>query len=129
MGVVSEPEMPAREFLGDMPAEQFRESAHAAADWIADYLERVSEYPPLSQARPGAVADALPNEAPAQGEPIDRIMADLDRLLMPGITHWVHPRFFAYFGGAGSAAGILGEMLTAGLNVNAMLWRTSPAAT
>jgi aromatic-L-amino-acid decarboxylase len=131
MAVVSEnePEVPAGEFLGDMAPEQFRESAHAAVDWIADYLARVAGYPPLSRAQPGALAAALPEEAPAQGEPIERIMADLDQLLLPGITHWAHPRFFAYFSGSGSAAGILGEMLTAGINVNAMLWRTSPAAT
>ncbi len=116
-------------FLGDMEPQEFRAFAHATVDQIADYLERLSSFPPLSRAEPGDLAAALPEEAPARGEPMAEILGDVDRLLLPGITHWAHPRFFAYFTSSGSAAGILGEMLTAGLNVNAMLWRTSPAAT
>jgi aromatic-L-amino-acid decarboxylase len=116
-------------FLGDMSTEEFRRLAHVTVDQIADYLEAVPGLPPLSRAEPGGLVAALPAEAPAQGEPMAEILADVDRLLLPGITHWAHPRFFAYFTSSGSAAGILGEMLTAGINVNAMLWRTSPAAT
>lgn len=125
----AEPQLPAGEFLADMPPEQFRALAHATVDQIANYLERLASLPPLSQAEPGSLANSLPTEAPAAGEPMEQILADVDRLLLPGITHWAHPRFFAYFTSSGSAAGILGEMLTAGINVNAMLWRTSPAAT
>ncbi len=116
-------------FLGDMEPEAFRALAHATVDQIADYLERLPSLPPLSRSQPGELADGLPLEAPIQGEPMAQILRDVDRLLLPGITHWAHPRFFAYFTSSGSAAGILGEMLTAGINVNAMLWRTSPAAT
>jgi len=116
-------------FVGDMSAAEFRRLAHLTVDQVADYLETVSSLPPLSPAEPGQLAAVLPPEAPAQGEAMAEILADVDRLLLPGITHWAHPRFFAYFTSSGSAAGILGEILTAGINVNAMLWRTSPAAT
>ncbi|MGH7704493.1 MAG: pyridoxal phosphate-dependent decarboxylase family protein [Candidatus Dormibacteria bacterium] len=98
-------------------------------DQIANYLVRLPSLPPLSRALPGDLVGSLPGEAPERGEGIEAILADVDRLLLPGITHWGHPSFFAYFTSSGSAAGILGEMLTAGFNVNAMLWRTSPAAT
>lgn len=127
------PEAPAKleidDFKGDMSAAEFRRLAHITIDQVADYLENVASLPPLSRAEPGQLARALPAEAPAHGEAMAEILADVDRLLLPGITHWAHPRFFAYFTSSGSAAGILGEILTAGLNVNAMLWRTSPAAT
>lgn len=116
-------------FLGDIQPAEFRALAHATVDQISDYLERLSALPPLSRAVPGELASSLPAEAPARGEPLAEILADVDRLLLPGMTHWGHPRFFAYFASSGSAAGLLGEMLTAGFNVNAMLWRTSPAAT
>ncbi|MGH7697846.1 MAG: pyridoxal phosphate-dependent decarboxylase family protein [Candidatus Dormibacteria bacterium] len=108
---------------------EFRRLGHVTIDQLADYLERLPTLPPLSAARPGELLERLPPEAPAQGEPMEAILADLERLVLPGITHWAHPRFFAYFTSSGSAAGILAELLTAGLNVNAMLWRTSPAAT
>lgn len=116
-------------FLGDLETEEFRALAHATVDQIADYLERLPALPPLSRAEPGELARSLPGQAPSRGEPLAEILADVDRLLVPGLTHWAHPRFFAYFTSSGSAAGLLGEMLTAGFNVNAMLWRTSPAAT
>ncbi len=117
------------DFLGDMETAEFRALAHATVDQIADYLERLPTLPPLSRSQPGDLATALPDEAPVDGEPMEQILRDVDRLILPGITHWSHPRFFAYFTSSGSAAGILGEMITAGINVNAMLWRTSPAAT
>jgi aromatic-L-amino-acid/L-tryptophan decarboxylase len=127
LGATQGPEIEG--FVGDMSAAEFRRLAHLTVDQIADYLETMPSLPPLSRVEPGQLAAALPPEAPAEGEPMAQILADVDRMLLPGITHWAHPRFFAYFTSSGSAAGILGEMLTAGINVNAMLWRTSPAAT
>jgi aromatic-L-amino-acid decarboxylase len=115
--------------LGDMDPESFRREAHRVADWIADYLAGSGRYPVLAQVRPGAVTAALPTHAPAQGESFDAIFSDFERVLIPGITHWNHPGFFAYFAITGSAPGILAEFLSAALNVQAMLWRTSPAAT
>lgn len=100
-----------------------------AGAWAAAYLEDVREEPVLSRARRGQLRAALPAQAPEHGEPLDAILDDFERLVLPGITHWNHPRFFAYFGITGSAPGILAELLCAALNVNAMLWRTSPAAT
>jgi aromatic-L-amino-acid decarboxylase len=109
--------------------QELRQALHEAADWVASYLETVGERPVLSQVVPGAIAATLPDSAPLTGEPLSRILQDVDRLLMPGITHWNHPSFFAYFGISGSGPGIIGELLSSALNVNAMLWRTSPAAT
>ena len=107
----------------------FREDARAAADWVARYLEEVGERPVLAQVGPGDVRAALPPSPPERGEPFRAVLDDLDRVLLPGITHWNHPRFLAYFGISGSEPGILAELVAAALNVNAMLWRTSPAAT
>jgi aromatic-L-amino-acid decarboxylase len=115
--------------LGDMASDQFREYGRKVVDWIADYLDHPERYPVLSQAKPGEIAAALPDRAPDRPEPLDHILADFDRIILPGITHWNHPAFFAYFAITGSAPGILAEFLAAALNVNAMLWRTSPAAT
>src|ERR1041384_2428810 len=115
--------------LGDMPIEDFRRYGHKVVDWIADYLSHPERYPVLSQNQPGDVRNSLPSKAPEQGEAMEAILADLDRVIVPGVTHWNHPGFFAYFATSGSAPGILGEMLSAVFNVNAMLWRTSPSAT
>ncbi|HXG56865.1 MAG TPA: pyridoxal-dependent decarboxylase [Vicinamibacterales bacterium] len=115
--------------LGDMDPEAFRREAHRVADWIADYLSNSHTYPVLAQVAPGDLTRALPTEAPVAGEPFDAIFDDFERIIMPGITHWNHPGFFAYFAITGSAPGILAEFLSAALNVQAMLWRTSPAAT
>jgi aromatic-L-amino-acid decarboxylase len=112
-----------------MDPEEFRREAHRLADWIADYLEDPGRYPVLSRVRPGEIRDALPDAAPDEGEPFDAIFRDFERVILPGITHWNHPGFFAYFAITGSAPGILAEFLSAALNVQAMLWRTSPAAT
>ena len=108
---------------------EFRADAAAASEWIARYLEGVRELPVLSQVEPGQIKAALPAAPPEQAEPFAAVLRDLDEILLPGITHWNHPRFFAYFAISGSEPGILAEFLTAALNVNAMLWRTSPAAT
>jgi aromatic-L-amino-acid/L-tryptophan decarboxylase len=107
----------------------FRRAGHQLVDWIADYLADSGRYPVLSRVRPGDIAAALPARAPADGEPFDAIFADFERILVPGLTHWNHPGFFAYFAITGSAPGVLAEMLSAALNVQAMLWRTSPSAT
>jgi len=112
-----------------MDPEEFRRHAHRVADWIADYLANSSQFPVLARVRPGEISAALPATSPARGEPFDTIFSDFERILVPGITHWNHPGFFAYFAITGSAPGVLAEFLSAALNVQAMLWRTSPAAT
>jgi len=108
---------------------RFRAHAHELVDWIADYLENVERYPIQPSVQPGQITAALPASAPEDAEPFDRIMADFERVLVPGLTHWNHPGFLAYFATTGSAPGILAEFLSAALNQQAMLWRTSPAAT
>jgi aromatic-L-amino-acid decarboxylase len=110
------------------PAE-FRAHGHALVDWIAEYLAHPERYPVLPRVAPGAVRDALPSAAPEHGEPFERILADFERVIVPAITHWNHPGFFAYFAITASEPGILAELLSAALNQQAMLWRTSPAAT
>jgi aromatic-L-amino-acid decarboxylase len=115
--------------FADMDPDEFRRAAHGLVDWIADYLADPGRYPVLSRVHPGDVTAALPEHAPADGEPFDAIFADFERILVPGLTHWNHPGFFAYFAITGSAPGVLAEMLSAALNVQAMLWRTSPSAT
>jgi len=112
-----------------MDPEEFRRHAHRVADWIADYLANSSQFPVLARVQPGEISAALPATSPARGEPFDTIFSDFERILVPGITHWNHPGFFAYFAITGSAPGVLAEFLSAALNVQAMLWRTSPAAT
>ena len=115
--------------LGDMAPDEFRRHGHALVDWIASYLSDSERYPVLSRVKPSEITDALPGTPPESGTPFDEIFADFERVLLPGITHWNHPGFFAYFAISGSAPGVLAEFLTAALNVQAMLWRTSPAAT
>jgi aromatic-L-amino-acid decarboxylase len=107
----------------------FRSHGHALVDWIADYLEHSGKYPVLARVQPGEIAAALPAEAPEAPEPFEAIFADFERVLVPGLTHWNHPRFFAYFAITASPPGVLAEFLSAALNQQAMLWRTSPAAT
>jgi aromatic-L-amino-acid/L-tryptophan decarboxylase len=114
---------------GDMDPESFRMYGHQVVDWIADYLGHVGEYPVLAQTAPGDIRQSLPDKPPMQPEPMETILADFEQIIMPGITHWNSPGFLAYFGITGSGPGILGEMLSGALNINAMLWRTSPAAT
>ena len=112
-----------------MTPEEFRRWGHAAVDWIADYQRRVATLPVLSQVKPGELRAQLPAEAPVHGEPFDAILADVDRLIMPGITHWQSPNFFAFFPCNNSGPSILGELFSAGLGVQGMLWATSPACT
>jgi aromatic-L-amino-acid decarboxylase len=110
-------------------AVSFREDGHAAVDWAADYLERVGDLPVLAQVRPGEIRARLPQSPPEQGEPFEAVLRDLDEILMPGITHWQHPRFFAYFAASAAEPGILAELLAAALNSVGFLWRTAPAST
>ncbi len=113
----------------DLPPDIFRKYAHEAADWIAEYLENMDNYPVLATVKPGEVKSNLPKNPPEKPEPFENILGDFRKVLVPGITHWNHPRFFAYFSVTGSYPGIIGEMLCSALNVNAMLWKTSPSAT
>ncbi len=112
-----------------MPPEEFRRHALEAVEWIAGYLREVGDYPVLARVRPGEIRDALPPRAPEEGEPFSDVLRDFRDVILPGVTHWNHPAFFGYFAVTGSAPGILGEMLAAALNVNAMVWRSSPAGT
>lgn len=112
-----------------MEPEAFRAAGHELVDWIADYLTSVEDYPVLSRARPGEVREALPEQPPEQGEAFADVLADVERIILPGITHWQSPNFFAFFPANASGPGILGEMLSAGLGVQGMLWATSPACT
>ncbi|HYM22305.1 MAG TPA: pyridoxal-dependent decarboxylase [Vicinamibacterales bacterium] len=112
-----------------MNSDEFRRSGYALVDWIAEYLEHSDRYPVLSRVKPGDIVRALPSEAPEDPEPFERILADFERVLLPGVTHWNHPGFFAYFAITGSPPGVLADFLSAALNQQAMLWRTSPAAT
>ena len=114
---------------GDLPPEEFRRLAHEVADWMADYLEGLDAFPVFPDVRPGFLRHALPDEPPENAEDMEVVLEDFRRLVLPGITHWNHPAFHAWFSITGSAPGILGEMLAATLNVNAMVWRSSPAAT
>ena len=115
--------------LGDMPGEDFRRIGHELIDWVADYFERIEDLPVLAQIEPGDLKSQLPTSAPEQGESMQQIVADVDRLIVPALTHWSHPSFFAYFATSTSAPGIFGELLSAAFDNKAMLWRTSPAST
>jgi aromatic-L-amino-acid decarboxylase len=107
----------------------FREDGKAAVEWAASYLERLSDLPVLAQVEPGEISARLPAAPPEQAEPFANVLRDLDEILLPGLTHWQHPRFFAYFAVTASEPGILAELLAATLNQVAILWRTSPAST
>ncbi len=112
-----------------MTPEQFRQEGKKIVDWIADYYEQIEKYPVLSQVKPGDIIKQLPAEAPVTGESFDAILNDVDNILMPGITHWQSPNFFAYFPSNTSFPAILGDMLSSGLGVQGMIWATSPSAT
>ncbi|MGF6882456.1 aromatic-L-amino-acid decarboxylase [Nocardia sp. GAS34] len=112
-----------------MTAEEFRRHGRAVVDWIADYWERVESLPVRSRVQPGEVRGQLPSTPPQVGEPFDAVLADLDTIVVPGLTHWQHPGFFAYFPTSTSGPAVLAELLTSGLGVQGMLWQTSPACT
>ncbi|AFH50115.1 Glutamate decarboxylase-like protein [Ignavibacterium album JCM 16511] len=113
----------------DMPVEEFRESGKKLIDWVADYLNEIEKYPPLSQVKPGEILKRIPENPPLKGEEIQKILNDVDKILIDGITHWNHPGFMAYFNSTSSGPGILAELLSAAINANGMLWKTSPAFT
>jgi aromatic-L-amino-acid decarboxylase len=112
-----------------MSPEEFRRQGHAVVDWIADYYSRIESFPVLSQVKPGEIRSKLPATAPNQGEAFDKILGDINRIILPGITHWQSPKFFAYFPANASGPAILGDLLSSGLGVQGMLWSTSPACT
>ena len=112
-----------------MTPEEFRRNGHALVDWIADYQARIECFPVLSQVKPGEIRASLPSEPPAKGEAFEEVLRDVDRLIVPGITHWQSPNFFAYFPCNASGPGILGDLLSSGFGVQGMLWSTSPACT
>ena len=115
--------------LGDISPAIFREQLRRLADWIADYREKIETLPVAPDAKPGAITGALPKQAPEEGESFEKIFADIESVIVPGMVHWDHPMFLGYFGWTTTGPGILGEIITSPLNVNAMTWRTSPAAT
>ncbi len=112
-----------------MSPDEFRRRGHEMVDWVADYLANVEQYPVTSEVAPGAIRAALPAAAPESPEPFEDVMTDLNEIIMPGITHWQSPNWFAYFPANSSGPSLLGEMAAAGLGVQGMLWSTSPAAT
>src|SRR5438309_5301299 len=121
--------MKDRQSLGDVPIAEFRKQLHELADWIADYREKIGERPISRNVEPGEILSQLDRDAPETGTSLEKIFADIDRVIVPGVAHWAHPQFMSYFGCTTTNPGILAEMLTGALNVNAMTWRTAPAAT
>jgi len=124
--------MPDRKAPGSAPhmtPDEFRRRGRQVIDWIAGYMERVEEYPVLSRVKPGEIRDSLPAHPPVTGEAFDLVLADLERVIMPGITHWQSPGFHAYFNANASGPAILGDLVSSGLGVQGMLWATSPACT
>lgn len=113
----------------DMPTEEFRKRAHELVDWIADYLEHVEDKPVLAQINPGDVKSKLPQSPPQKGENMTDIFNDFNDVIMPGVTHWNHPNFMSYFNSTASGPAILGDFLSSALNINGMIWKTSPAST
>jgi aromatic-L-amino-acid decarboxylase len=115
--------------LGDLSPDELRAYLHRVADWVADYRQSIESRPISPSIRPGGIAALLGSTMPERAEPLDRILAELDRVVMPGIVHWGHPSFLGYFGSTSNGPALLGEIAAAALNVSAMTWRTSPAAT
>ncbi|MEV4236153.1 aminotransferase class V-fold PLP-dependent enzyme [Nocardia sp. NPDC049737] len=112
-----------------MTADEFREYGRAVVDWLADYWDRVESLPVLAQVKPGQVREQLPARAPEHGEDFYAVLEDMDTIVVPGLTHWQHPSFFAYYPSNTSGPAVLAELLTAGLNVQGMMWQTGPACT
>lgn len=115
--------------LGDISGDEFRKYGYRVVDMIADYYERIEEFPVLSQIEPGSLAASLPSSPPAVAEDFGKVLDDVDRLILPAVTHWNHPNFHGLFATSTSVVGVFGEMLTAAFDMKAMLWRTSPAST
>lgn len=115
--------------MPDMPLTEFQKNGYKLIDWLTEYLKNIETYPPLSEVSPGDILKRIPKSPPEKGEDIENVLMDVDKILMDGITHWNHPGFMAYFNSTSSGPGILAELLSAGLGVNGMLWKTSPAFT
>src|SRR5262249_34371935 len=120
--------MQDRKLVGDTSAEEFRKQLHELADWVADFREHIDRLRVAPDDNPGMIRAQLQKRPPDEGEPFEKILSDVDHIIVPGMVHWSHPMFLGYFGWTSTAPGILGEILSAPLNVNAMTWRTSPAA-
>ncbi len=114
--------------LVDMPLSEFRKYGHEMIEWIADYLEKIEELPVLPNIKPGEIKSKLPQSAPLQSEEFSKMLNDVDKIILPGVTHWQHPNFMAYFSATASGPGILGELLSAAFNTNGMLWKTNPSS-
>lgn len=121
--------MHSHDKLGDMPSDEFRKYGYEVVDWIADYFENIEKFPVLSQIEPGSLKDAIPNSAPETGEHFGAVLADMDKLILPAVSHWNHPNFHGLFSTSTSSVGVFGEMFAAAFDMKAMLWRTSPAST
>src|SRR2546423_1391472 len=121
--------MNPKQNLGDTSPDEFRRQLHELADWIADFRQNLGSLRVAPDDKLGATLANIPTQPPEQGDPFEKILSDVDRLIVPGMVHWSHPMFLGYFGWTTTAPGIVGEIITAPLNVNAMTWRTSPAAT
>jgi aromatic-L-amino-acid/L-tryptophan decarboxylase len=116
-----------RTSISEAYLDEFRQAAQESIEWIVEYLRDSRKYPVVSQIKPGDLIDALPKSAPESGEDYKAMLADLDRIIIPAITHWNHPRFMAFFSNSGTAPGVIGEMLAAAINTNGLHWKTSPA--
>ncbi len=114
---------------GDMPSEEFRKYGYELIDWAVKYLENVDSFPVLPNIKPGDIKSKLPKSAPLANETMNKIISDIDKIIIPGTTHWQHPNFMAYFNSTASGPGILAELISASLNVNSMLWKSAPAST
>ena len=115
--------------LGDMPIEDFRKFGHELIDWAADYIQNIESYPVLPKINPGEIINQLPISPPQSPEDMKEILSDFKKIIVPGITHWNHPGFMAYFNSSASMPGILAELLISTFNVNGMIWKTSPVST
>lgn len=113
----------------DMPSDEFKKYGYQLIDWVADYLDNIEKYPVLAQIKPGEVKSQLPKTAPTDRETFDDMINDLNKIIMPGVTHWNHPNFMAYFNSTSSGPGILGELLSAAFNSNGMVWKSNPSGT
>ncbi|MDP3581352.1 MAG: pyridoxal-dependent decarboxylase, partial [Ignavibacteria bacterium] len=113
----------------DMPSGEFKEVGKKLIDWSADYLDNLESFPVLPNVKPGDIRAKLPQQPPQQSESFEQIISDLDNIILPGITHWQHPKFMAYFASTASGPGILADLISSTFNVNGMIWRTSPSLT
>src|SRR3954447_8922111 len=115
--------------MSHMTPDEFRKHGHEVVEWVARYMEELDSFPVMSQGQPVDVRAGLPDHPPESAEPFDAVLADLDRVIVPGLTHWQSPRFFGFFPANASGPAMLGELLSAGVGVQGMSWATSPAAT